>query len=65
MEHPWLDPEAARSALGFPLVELLPAATTSAREATRSLVAQAHVTQEVHAYSLGPLTCDFCIGGLA
>ena len=30
MDHPWLDPEAARSALGFPLVELPPAPTTSA-----------------------------------
>ena len=40
MDHPWLDHEAARSALGLPLVELPPAATTSAGEAIRFLVAQ-------------------------
>jgi PTS system nitrogen regulatory IIA component len=44
MDHPWLDPEAARSALGFPRIELPPAATTSPREAIRFLVAQARAT---------------------
>ena len=47
MDHPWLDPEAARSALGFPLVELPPAATASAREAIGFLVAQARAAGEL------------------
>src|SRR5262245_27875277 len=41
MSPPWLDPEAARSALGFPLVELPPSATTSAQAAIDFLVAHA------------------------
>jgi hypothetical protein len=47
MDHPWLELEAARSALGFPLVELPPAATTSAREAIQVLVAQARAAGEL------------------
>jgi hypothetical protein len=47
MDHPWLDPEAARSALGFPLVELPPAPTTSAQDAIQFLVAQARAAGEL------------------
>jgi mannitol/fructose-specific phosphotransferase system IIA component (Ntr-type) len=44
MDHAWLDPEAARSALGFPLVQFPPAATASPQAAIALLVAQARDT---------------------
>jgi mannitol/fructose-specific phosphotransferase system IIA component (Ntr-type) len=47
MDHAWLDLDAARSALGFPLVALPPPATTSAEAAIRFLVAHARVTGAV------------------
>jgi mannitol/fructose-specific phosphotransferase system IIA component len=49
MAPAWLDPEAARSALGFPLVALPPTVTESAEAAIRFLVVQAQVAGAVPA----------------